>query len=139
MGPTICLQYVVCESIKCIAFGIEVPAQKALFMTSLEAPQRRMFFRAPGFDERARRSTGMDVMEVSREVSEESFEAAMGQMTTNLDAELGRFKERIKEDQSVQIAHRDSGYGGGGAGIALDWGGVGIGVLCSAPHWKTEN
>lgn len=80
---------------------------------------RRMLLRAPGLDERSRRSTGIEVDSVSRDVSEESFEAAMTQMTTNLDVELERFKERIKEDQSVQIAHRNPGSGGGAGSFDL--------------------
>ena len=35
-------------------------------------------------------------------------------MTNNLAAELDRFKEKIKEDKSVQVTHRQ-GYGGVGA------------------------
>lgn len=77
---------------------------------------RRMLFRAPGVDESSRRSTGVNSGEVGREVSHESFESAMNEMTLNLDVELERFRERIKEDQSVQIAHR----GGGGGTGSLD-------------------
>lgn len=79
---------------------------------------QRLLFRAPGVDERSRRSTGVGVTEVSREVGEESFAAAMQQMTGNLDAELERFRERIKEDQSVQLVNR-SGGGMGAADVGL--------------------
>ena len=75
---------------------------------------RQLLLRAPGVDERSQRSTGIEVAAAGREVSEESFEAAMTAMTANLDQELERFKERIKEDQSVRIAHRNGSGGGAG-------------------------
>lgn len=80
---------------------------------------RRMLFRAPGVDESSRRSTGVNSGEVGREVSHESFETAMNEMTLNLDRELERFRERIKEDQSVQIAHRGGGGGTGSLDLAF--------------------
>lgn len=78
-----------------------------------DLPTRRLLFRAPGTNEASQRSTGINVSEAGREVSQESFETAMAEMTTNLDLELERFKVRIKEDQSVQLAHRNRGGGGG--------------------------
>lgn len=41
----------------------------------------------------------------------------MQDMSGNLALELDRFKQRIKQDKSVQVSHRQ-GYGGGGA---LQW------------------
>ncbi|NNE06360.1 MAG: rhombotarget lipoprotein [Xanthomonadales bacterium] len=72
---------------------------------------QRMLFRAPGLDEASKRSTAVAVGQVSRELSEGSFEVAMQQMTTNLDSELERFRERIKVDQSVRVVSRSGGEG----------------------------
>ncbi len=80
---------------------------------------QQLLFRAPGLDERSKRSTGVGVSEVSRTASEESFEAAMSQMAENLDAELERFKLRIEEDKSVQLVSRTGGDGSGTGSMDL--------------------
>jgi rhombotail lipoprotein len=87
----------------------------------------RLLFRAPGIDERSKRSTGVSVDEVSREASEQSFTAAMEQMTANLDVELEQFQERIKVDQSVQLVHRDGTGGTGNADFAM----ILLALLCA--------
>ncbi len=74
---------------------------------------RKMLFRAPGVSDIQQASTLVEVNQGNREVREKGFELAMMDMSNNLAAELDRFKERIKEDKSVQITHRQ-GYGGGG-------------------------
>lgn len=74
---------------------------------------RKMLFRAPGVSEVQQSSTLVEVKRGDRETREKGFELAMIDMSKNLVAELDRFKERIKKDNSVQITHRQ-GYGGGG-------------------------
>ncbi len=74
---------------------------------------RKMLFRAPGVSDTQQTSTLVEVDQVNREAREKGFELAMMDMSNNLAAELDRFKEKIKEDKSVQITHRE-GYGGGG-------------------------
>lgn len=74
---------------------------------------RKMLFRAPGVSDIQQSSTLVEVEQANREARQKGFELAMADMTNNLAAELDRFKERIKEDNSVQITHRQ-GYGGGG-------------------------
>jgi len=75
---------------------------------------RKMLFRAPGVSDIQQSSTLVEVNRGDREVREKGFELAMDDMSNNLAIELDRFKEKIKEDKSVQITHRQ-GYGGGGA------------------------
>lgn len=75
---------------------------------------RKMLFRAPGVSEIQNSSTLIEVNSSIRDTREAGFELAMQDMTKNLAAELDRFKQKIKEDKSVQISHRE-GYGGGGA------------------------
>jgi len=58
-------------------------------------------------------STLVEVNQSNREAREKGFELAIADMSNNLAVELDRFKEKIKEDKSVQITHRQ-GYGGGG-------------------------
>ena len=74
---------------------------------------RKMLFRAPGVSDVQQTSTLVEVSQVNREARAKGFELAMVDMSTNLAAELDRFKEKIKEDKSVQVTHRQ-GYGGGG-------------------------
>jgi rhombotail lipoprotein len=74
---------------------------------------RKMLFRAPGVSDIQQSSSLVEVNQVNREVREKGFELAMADMSNNLAVELDRFKEKIKEDKSVQITHRQ-GYGGGG-------------------------
>lgn len=74
---------------------------------------RKMLFRAPGVSDIQQKSTLVEVNKGNREAREKGFELAMMDMSNNLAAELDRFKEKIKEDESVQITQRQ-GYGGGG-------------------------
>ena len=75
---------------------------------------RKMLFRAPGVSDVKEATTFLEVNPNSREIRGKGFELAMADMSANLAVELGRFKERVKEDKSVQISHRE-GYGGGGS------------------------
>ena len=75
---------------------------------------QKMLFRAPGVNETEKASTLIRTGEANRQARAEGFELAMSDMTTNLAIELDRFKDRIREDQSVQIT-RSPGYGGSGA------------------------
>ncbi len=74
---------------------------------------RKMLFRAPGVSDTQQSSTLVEVNQASRAAREKGFELAMQDMSNNLAAELDLFKEKIKQDKSVHIAHRQ-GYGGGG-------------------------
>ncbi len=78
---------------------------------------RKMLLRAPGVSETKRSSTLVEVNQVNRAVRDKDFELAMVNMAENLALELERFKQRIKQDKSVQVSHRQ-GFGGGGA---LQW------------------
>ena len=73
-----------------------------------------MLFRAPGVSETQQSSTLVEVNQASRAAREKGFELAMQDMSGNLALELDQFKEKIKQDKSVQVAHRQ-GYGGGGS------------------------
>ncbi|HEY5643817.1 MAG TPA: rhombotarget lipoprotein [Woeseiaceae bacterium] len=79
----------------------------------------RLLIRAPGVDRMSQRSTLIEAGEAVRKTREASFAAAMEQMTVNLDAELGRFTERVKQDPQVAQVEWKPGSGGGGFGIAM--------------------
>ena len=81
---------------------------------------RQLLFRAPGSDTATERSTAVSAQQTRRDLAGASFERAMAEMTVNLDAELERFRERIKRDQSVRVVSRDGGAGSLGlAGLLL--------------------
>jgi rhombotail lipoprotein len=75
----------------------------------------KLLFRAPGSDVTSDRSTLVEAGETVRKTRDASFAAAMQQMTGNLDAELERFNERVKQDPSVAQTEWKPGYSGGGA------------------------
>ncbi|MEZ5483318.1 MAG: rhombotarget lipoprotein [Porticoccaceae bacterium] len=75
---------------------------------------KKMLFRAPGVSDTQKASTLVEVRQASRSARTEGFELAMANMSDNLAIELDKFKEKIKNDNSVQLSHRE-GYGGGGA------------------------
>jgi rhombotail lipoprotein len=75
----------------------------------------KLLFRAPGTDKINATTTLVNSKENMRKAREASFDLAMEDMTQNLDKELAGFTERIKQDKSVEISHREGYTGGGGA------------------------
>lgn len=49
----------------------------------------------------------------------EGFYLAVADMTTNLDAELARFKTRVKEEEVAKIENREGNTGSGSASLYL--------------------
>lgn len=80
-----------------------------------DVPTAKLLFRAPGSNVTADRSTLVEAGETVRKTRDASFAAAMEQMTGNLDAELERFNERVKQDPTVASTAWKPGHGGGGA------------------------
>ena len=76
----------------------------------------RLLFRAPGAHSMSDRSTLVEAGEVVRKAKDESFAAAIEQMTGNLTVELDRFQERVKEDPTVARTEWRPGSGGGSIG-----------------------
>jgi rhombotail lipoprotein len=87
-----------------------------------DVPTRKLLFRAPGVSEITSSTTLVAVDADMRAAQQRGFDQAMGDMTANLDKELDSFKDRIRQDKSVQIsytpAYRGAGGGGGSAGLA---------------------
>ncbi len=71
---------------------------------------KKMLFRAPGTSVVKGKSTVINLSQKLREDSQRSFEEATVQMIANLDVELSKFKEKIKnEPEQVKIIKRE-GY-----------------------------
>ncbi len=87
-----------------------------------DIPSRKMLFRAPGTSLIKGTSTLVNLSEQLRADSLNGFHLAADDLVTNLQAELERFKKKVKEmPESYAIEHKP-GYTGGGsleAGYAL--------------------
>ena len=76
---------------------------------------RKMLFRAPGTSNIKGRSTPINLSEELRIDSLSGFKEAADKMTVNLEFQLDKFKEKIKNDPTkVKIVH-SAGYSGGGS------------------------
>ncbi len=83
-----------------------------------DTKSHKLLVRAPGTDKVIAKSTLINSAEKLRLARQNSFTNAIDNMTLNLNDELTKFKERIQEDQSVEIVQR-AGYSGGGG--SLSW------------------
>lgn len=98
-----------------ITGGYVIPASANNVHTMLDTAvfdirTRKLLLRAPGFDHASRLPPSLRKNSQKR-VSDASFERAVGEMCKNLEAEIGKFGKRVKEDESVQIAY-SKGYKG---------------------------
>lgn len=76
---------------------------------------RKMLFRAPGTSKIKGRSTPVNLSEELRADSLNGFKEASAMMTSNLDLELDKFKEKIKsKPEAVKVTYQE-GYSAGGA------------------------
>jgi rhombotail lipoprotein len=95
--------------------GSDTDVQTFVDTAIFDISTHKLLFRAPGVHRESRSTTLVGSGKRLREAREQSFAAAMADMTGNLEAELDRFRERIKQDSSVTVTYRDSYRGGGGA------------------------
>jgi rhombotail lipoprotein len=87
--------------------------------TVYDIASRKLLFRAPGTSNVKGRSTPVNLSEELRADSIKGFDLATQQMISNLDAELARFREKVKENPEQIKVVQSTGYSGGGGG-ALD-------------------
>lgn len=82
---------------------------------------KKMLFRAPGTSSVKGSSTPVNLSEELRQDSLKSFDEATAMMIANLDTELSKFKEKVKEEpEKVKVVHKPGYSGGGGAMGALE-------------------
>jgi len=100
---------------------------------------RKLLFRAPGVSQVKGSATPVNLSEQLREDAVQGFREATEDMIRNLDLQLERFREKVKQQpEEYQIVH--SGGGGGAAGWLL---GILLPALLYArrksPHsWQTD-
>lgn len=92
--------------------GNENTVQTFVDTAVFDIKSKKMLFRAPGVSKLKKRTTAIGIDDTLAEKSIEGFGMAVDDMSTNLDAELARFKTRVKEEKIAQVEHRE-GYSGG--------------------------
>ena len=85
---------------------------------------RRLLFRAPGVSSIKGTSTPVNLTEQLRKDREKGFRLASDQLITNLDVQIGSFREKVKRGPSdyrvvKQPEYRGGAVGGGSAGAVL--------------------
>ncbi len=92
--------------------GNENSIQTFVDTAVFDIKSKKMLFRAPGINKLEKRTTAVGIDSTLAEKSLEGFGLAVTDMTSNLDAELARFKARVKEENIAKVEHR-KGYSGG--------------------------
>lgn len=92
--------------------GNENSIQTFVDTAVFDVKSRKMLFRAPGINKLSKRTTAVGIDSTLDKKSREGFGLAVTDMTTNLDAELARFKTRVKEEKIAKVEYRE-GYSGG--------------------------
>ena len=98
--------------------GNENSIQTFVDTAVFDIKSKKMLFRAPGISKLEKRTTAVGVDDILAEKSLEGFGIAVADMTVNLDAELARFKVRVKEEKIAKVEHRE-GYSGGSISYCL--------------------
>jgi len=94
--------------------GNENSIQTFVDTAVFDIKSKKMLFRAPGISKLTKSTTAVGIDDTLSKKSLEGFDLAVTDMTVNLDAELARFKTRVKEEKTANIEHR-KGYNGGGS------------------------
>lgn len=110
-----------------------IPATRYSTHTLLDAAvfdvkSRRLLFRAPGASEVGAYRAPAAAQAFQREAREGGFDDAVGKMIPALHAELDRFRERVKNDASVQVQAAPGSRGGSLDLFALAW----VGAVAAA-------
>jgi rhombotail lipoprotein len=98
-------------------YDIQTMVDAAVF----DVASRKLLLRAPGTSQVKGGAPLMGFTERARAARQEGYDKAVDNLIPQLQAELDRFRERIKTDASVRVVARP-GSGGGGAGSLGWWG-----------------
>ncbi len=94
--------------------GNENSMQTFVDTSVFDVKTEKLLFRAPGINKVNHSSVAIEINQTLSEQSQESFQLAVADMTTNLESELKSFKSRVVKTKSVIIKHKE-GYNGGGS------------------------
>jgi rhombotail lipoprotein len=109
-------------------YDIQTMVDAAVF----DVRSRKLLFRAPGTSQVKGLATLAGYNEKSRAGQSAGYDEAVDQMIPQLQAELGRFKERVKSDPGFAV-ERSAGYKGGGS---MGWLGALAAVIVLAASWR---
>ncbi|MBW4965467.1 rhombotarget lipoprotein [Pseudoalteromonas sp. CR1] len=93
--------------------GNENTIQTFVDTAVFDIKSKKMLFRAPGISKLEKRTTAIGIDETLNEKSLEGFNLAVIDMSLNLDAELARFKTRVKEEKIAKIENKDGSSSAG--------------------------
>lgn len=108
--------------------GDKYDIQTMVDASVFDVKSRKLLFRAPGTSQVKGNATMAGFSEASRTAQADGYNQAVDQLIPQLQTELDAFRERIKSDQSIQVANK-AGYKGGGA---ADWWAVALAGLLAA-------
>lgn len=119
--------------------GNENSVQTFVDTAVFDVKSRKMLFRAPGINKLEKRTTAIGVDDTLAEKSMQGFHLAVADMSTNLDAELARFKTRVKEEKIAKIQHSENYSGGGAMGLILLLSGFVLLVIRAGSNNRADN
>jgi len=102
-----------------LVHGDQYDIQTLVDASVFDVRSRKLLFRAPGTSQVKGSASMAGFTEQARAGRSRGFDEAIDQMNTELQAELERFKERIKTDSSIKVENQPQ-YRGGGALAWLD-------------------
>ncbi|MFY8274256.1 rhombotarget lipoprotein [Pseudoalteromonas sp. SSDWG2] len=95
--------------------GNENTVQTFVDTAVFDVKSRKMLFRAPGLSKLEESTTAINIAQTLSQKSQQGFESAFSDMITNLDAELGQFEKRVKEEKVAKVVSRN----GSGSSISV--------------------
>jgi rhombotail lipoprotein len=111
-------------------YDIQTMVDAAVF----DVKSRKLLFRAPGTSQVKGLATLASYSEKSRAGQADGYNEAVDQMIPQLQAELGRFKERVKSDPGIAV-ERSAGYKGGGG---VGWLGAAAALAVLVVGWRAR-
>lgn len=97
-----------------IIHGDQYDIQTMVDASIFDVRSRKLLFRAPGTSQIKGSASLAGFSESARAARLEGYNKAVEELIPQLQAELERFKERIKSDSGFKVEHKP-GYSGGGA------------------------
>lgn len=99
--------------------GNENSVQTFVDTAVFDVRSRQLLMRAPGINKLKRLSTAVDVDRVITRKSVRGFNLAFDDMIKNLDNELVRFKEQVKQGNTIKVTNLKSYSAGGSLSLFL--------------------
>jgi rhombotail lipoprotein len=117
-----------------VVHGDQYDIQTLVDASVFDVRSRKLLFRAPGTSQMKGNASMAGFSEQARAARTKGYTQAVDEMIPQLQAELERFKESIKSDQSYKVESKP-GYSGGGS---LDLIALGIGLALAGIGYATR-